>query len=346
MCRTGKYIFVYIIFISGFTFSVSAQPDLDKKITLITEKKPLISVLEEISEKGNINFSYIPGEIPLNREITLSAKEKTIKEILDIVSSEMDITYMVIEEQVILKPANKEEISDTSRIRENYTLSGYILDRETGEVLIGATVFIPELVKGTITNAYGFYSITLPEGDYNAEFSYVGYEKMTIPVRLHTNIPRNVRLERAVSSLKEVTVIADEDQLLYDHVQMSRMNLEPQAVKTMPALLGEVDVIKSLQSVGLSGINWANMAGTIRWNHLFNDRLFSNTTLYASKYDYFLITNVEKNDAWSSQIANVSMKTDLTWYPDPERIFKTGGLVSWHKFNPGNYQFGTDIQNS
>ncbi len=89
-----------------------------------------------------------------------------------------------------------------------------------------------------------------------------------------------------------------------------------------------------------SGISWMNVAGTVRWNHLFSDRLFSNTTLYGSKYDYYLLTNVEQNDFWNSRISNFSLKSDFTLYANPDITFKFGAKISRHLFNPGNFEDG------
>jgi hypothetical protein len=94
----------------------------------------------------------------------------------------------------------------------------------------------------------------------------------------------------------------------------------------------------------LSGMNWQNLTGSIRWNHLFSDKLFANTTVYGSKYNYSLVTDISRNDVWNAHIANISMKTDFTWYRNPENTIKAGGLVSYHNFNPGNYTFGTELQ--
>ncbi len=91
---------------------------------------------------------------------------------------------------------------------------------------------------------------------------------------------------------------------------------------------------------GTSGISWGNLAGTIRWNHLFSDRFFSNTTLYGSKYDYYLLTNVEQNDFWNSHISNFSLKSDFTWYINPDITLKFGGKAARHRYNPGNYEDG------
>lgn len=86
-----------------------------------------------------------------------------------------------------------------------------------------------------------------------------------------------------------------------------------------------------------SGINWQNATTTLRWNHLFSDRLFSNTTLYGSRYDYYLNTNIQQGDYWYSHIDNFSLKTDFTWYLAPGNTLRFGARLAEHFFNPGNF---------
>jgi len=86
-----------------------------------------------------------------------------------------------------------------------------------------------------------------------------------------------------------------------------------------------------------SGINWQNSTTTLRWNHLFSDRLFSNLTLLGSRYDYFLFTHLQQEDYWNSHIDNLSFKYDFTWYVRPDHTFRFGLLSAAHFHNPGNY---------
>jgi len=87
-----------------------------------------------------------------------------------------------------------------------------------------------------------------------------------------------------------------------------------------------------------SGINWNNIAGTIRWNHLFSDRLFANTTFHSSKYDYFLVTDSDKNEKWNSHIANATLKSDFTLFKSPKNTISFGILFGFNNFNPGNLE--------
>ena len=84
------------------------------------------------------------------------------------------------------------------------------------------------------------------------------------------------------------------------------------------------------------GINWNNLAGTLRWNHLFTNRIFSNTTLNYSKYNYSLTLPQEQNGFWNSGISNITFKTDFAWYLNPRNTIRMGLEATLHHSNPGN----------
>lgn len=97
------------------------------------------------------------------------------------------------------------------------------------------------------------------------------------------------------------------------------------------------DNISNISSENLGfGIDWSNFASTLRWNHIFNDKLFSNTTLYGSTYDYNLQVNESNQVKWNSYIRNLSLKTDLTYYLRAHHTVKFGYALNFHSFNPGN----------
>ncbi|MEP6794182.1 MAG: carboxypeptidase-like regulatory domain-containing protein, partial [Saprospiraceae bacterium] len=131
----------------------------------------------------------------------------------------------------------------------NHTLSGYIKDKESGETLIGANIHLEaDLINGTVTNTYGFYSITLPEGVHRFVFSYLGYQSLTKEISLDTNTTLNVDLISGIE-MREVVVSATEDQE-DENVQstsMGRVNLPTEQIKVLPALLGEIDILKTIQ---------------------------------------------------------------------------------------------------
>ena len=89
--------------------------------------------------------------------------------------------------------------------QNKFTISGFIKD-EKGEELIGASIYIDSLNAGTISNAYGFYSITLPENLYKVSYSYMGYQNITRSINLDKNITVNIDLEPASQDITEVEI--------------------------------------------------------------------------------------------------------------------------------------------
>ncbi|MCX6252536.1 MAG: TonB-dependent receptor [Bacteroidetes bacterium] len=95
------------------------------------------------------------------------------------------------------------------------------------------------------------------------------------------------------------------------------------------------------------GISWHNIVGTFRWNHIFSPKLFSNTTVYYSQYNYFLFTNKQLKDYWNSAIEHATVKTDFTWFLNPKNTLKAGLEASYHFSNPGNVTIAdTAVQNN
>ena len=130
---------------------------------------------------------------------------------------------------------------------QNKTLSGYVRDAATGEGLIGVNIWSPELKLGTSTNAYGFYSFTLPKGKQIIQLTYLGYENKNFELDLTSNISMNFELKPADNMLKEVIVTATESNQIQEQIQMSKMEVPIKQLKSLPAILGEVDIMKTLQ---------------------------------------------------------------------------------------------------
>lgn len=386
-----------------------------------------------------------------------------------------------------------------------FTISGYIKDASTGEELPGATVYVKELKTGTTSNVYGFYSLSLYEGKYTVVYSFLGFE----PSEQSFNIPPSktfhIELQPQQKTLEEVVVTSTRLDENIARNKMSTVKIEAKTIQRIPALMGEVDVIKAIQllpgvqsaSEGSSGFSvrggspdqnlilldeatvynashllgffsvfnndavkdvtlykgdipastggrlasvldvrmkegnskkfsgsggigtissrltlegplvdentsfmvsgrrtyadiflpfardedirdntlyfydfnakinhrindnnrvfvsgyfgrdifkneFANMAFgnrtmTLRWNHLFSQRLFSNFTLVHSQYDYQIGTPPGRADAflWKSSMKDHSVKADFNYYLNPDFTFRFGGSTTFHLFDPG-----------
>ena len=132
-------------------------------------------------------------------------------------------------------------------IAQSVTISGYVTEKGSGERLVGATVFVPSKNAGTATNAFGFYSITLPKDSMRVMASYLGYQPFAQTINPEDNLTLNIELQRNTGTqLTEVVVKATRDPL-QEQTQMSAIDLPIETVKSLPAFLGEVDVMKAIQ---------------------------------------------------------------------------------------------------
>ena len=134
-----------------------------------------------------------------------------------------------------------------AKAQEKYTLNGYVRAASSGEELIGVTVYVKEKSNGVISNPYGFYSITLPKGEYTITYSYIGFTTKERVITLDKNIELNVELEDEFTDLEEVVVTSEREDVNVSSIQMSKNELNVEQVKKLPALFGEPDIIKSIQ---------------------------------------------------------------------------------------------------
>jgi outer membrane cobalamin receptor len=507
--RALKYLLLFFLFIF-FSFPVQSQ-DLEQKITLKISAKPISEALAEITRLSEIEFSYSPQDLPADRRITLTARNRTVASILDEVLTRNGIDFIKVEHHLVLKPRGWDGTAQgkpTAEPHLRYTLSGYLRDKGTGEVLIGANVYVKGTTTGATTNGYGFFSLTLGSSDYPIVFSYMGYKEVVRTVKMNENIRISVDMEENNLQIGEVEIVADEHPADVRNAQMSEFRFSQKTLAQLPGFGGDLDIIRALQAVpgiqtfgdgsalyyvrggnsdqnlllidevpvynpshlfgffsafapdainnvqvykgdfparfggrlssvidikaregnmkrfGFSGnvgpyasnftlegpvvkerasffisgrvstlnwlntlptfnksfdfrffdinaklnyrvsdnnrffltfytgrdvfsrylstevnslgINWNNLAGTFRWNHVFSSRLFANTTVNYSRYNYALNLPQEQDGNWNSSISNMTFKTDLAWYLNPANTIRSGLEVTCHSSNPGN----------
>ncbi|WP_346863149.1 TonB-dependent receptor [uncultured Draconibacterium sp.] len=387
-----------------------------------------------------------------------------------------------------------------------YTISGYVRDEKSGEELIGTTVFlkVPQTI-GTITNAYGFYSITIPDGNYTVTAQFIGYEAKSATIDLKQNTKLNFTLNEKVSELDEVVVTGTKKDENITKNLMGVEKINTQEIKNIPVIFGEKDILKTIQllpgvksagegnsgfyvrggnadqnlilldeatvynashllgffsvfnadaikdvslykgtqqaeyggrlssvldikmqegndkkfgvegGLGLIssrlkiegpiiknkgsfsvagrrsyadlflklakdsafserrlyfydlnaklnyrindnnriflsgyfgkdvlsfedqiGVDWGNITGTLRWNHLVNEKIFLNTSLIFSNYDYFINTSLAGTDGEIiSRIQDYNFKQDFQYFPSPKNSIKFGFNSIYHKIIPG-----------
>jgi len=152
-------------------------------------------------------------------------------------------------------------VESHAQTRQTYTFSGSIKNSETGEVLIGATVIVREFKNvGASSNAYGFYSITLPEGIYTINVQYLGFKTSIDTINMDHNQTINFALEPQPITQSEVVVSGEQRNANVISTSISSNNLQVQQIKTIPVILGEQDVMKTIQF--LPGIQAAGEGST------------------------------------------------------------------------------------
>lgn len=493
-----KALYIFILIFSNTLFAQNDQ--LSKNATLKYQNVPLHTFLADIQSKYGVNFSYSSGNIPMDKNITITADNRPLKEVLNDVLKDAQAEYVVMNGSVVIKSQTSNDPSNNQK----FSISGYVKDAKTGEDLIGASVYVKEIKSGTSTNAYGFFSITLPEGKYTLIISYLGYNSSEQTIELKGNMSQNFNIQPESITTDEVVISERRKDENVQGVQMSMNRLTIEQMKKVPVLFGEVDVIKNIQqlpgvqsvgegssaffvrggssdqnlilldeapvynashlagifsvfnadaiksadiykggipaqyggrlssvvdirtrdgnmkkfggtaSLGLLsskatlegpivkdkgsfiisarrtyfdlflkassdpdlrntsvyfydlnakvnyilgpkdrlfvaayggsdvfknnqfGLNWGNATGTLRWNHVFSNKLFSNTTVYYSRFNYGLgLTSGAQAFSWTADIQETALKQDFNYFLNPNNEIRFGLQLTNRAFQPG-----------
>ena len=182
--------------------------------------------------------------------------------------------------------------------QNNFTLSGYVLDSQTNELVIGASVIIDELNIGTITNSYGFFSITVKEGDYSVKTQNLGYKDDLQIISLNKNIILNIYLAEEVESLDEVIVMENTEDIDIELPVLSLNIISGKTIRQTPVVFGESDILKTIQLLpGVSsageGASGFNVRGGAADQNLI---LFDEAIIYNSSH-LFGLFSVFNSDA-------------------------------------------------
>ena len=180
--------------------------------------------------------------------------------------------------------------------QNKFTISGFVKEKSSAEELIGANIVSEALSIGVTTNAYGFYSLTLPEGDYKIRYSFIGYQDTLITLSLIKSERLDVEMTPYAQELSEIVLEADAIDKIRS-IEMSVNKLQTKAVKQLAAVAGEVDIIKTIQllpgvtSVG-EGANGFNVRGGSADENLV---LLDEMTLYNTShlFGFFSVFNAD-----------------------------------------------------
>ena len=232
--------FIFLLMCLAVASTVLGQSQNDR-ITIDTKNIGLKEFVQEVESQTKYRFVY--GEdVKLKTPITISAKEQSIVSVLKKSFSNQGIVFEMSASHIILK---KEEES-ASLPKRRFTVSGYLIDDNSGETLIGASVYNISSGEGTFSNEYGFYSLTIPEGETKLRFSYVGTETRIEDILLQKNMDLNIRM-KSDKQLNEIVVYGEKPETGINATQMGAINVPLTVIKSTPALLGEADIMKTIQ---------------------------------------------------------------------------------------------------
>ena len=131
--------------------------------------------------------------------------------------------------------------------QKKYTISGTVKDASNGELMIATNVFVEPSMKGTTTNLYGFFSLTVPEGEQTLKVSFVGYETLERKINLSENTQLDLELTASSFTKEEVVVKGEKKDENTRSTKMGAVEIQIAQVKELPALMGEVDILKVIQ---------------------------------------------------------------------------------------------------
>ncbi|MBN2173292.1 MAG: TonB-dependent receptor [Bacteroidales bacterium] len=209
-----------------------------------------------------------------------------------------NIIYILIVSVLIVLPRFDlfADGEDDSGVR--FTISGHIKDVKTGEDLIGATVYVKELKSGTTSNVYGYYALSLIPGNYTVLFSYVGFKPVEKTFDLKANITFDVELSMTSEELEEVVVTGTAINENVTRNEMSTISLDSKTISEIPALMGEVDIIKAIQLLpGVQTISEGSSGFSVRGGSMDQNLiLLDEATVYNASHlmGFFSVFN---NDA-------------------------------------------------
>ena len=149
---------------------------LDKHITINVHNVPLKEVLHKISTETSIGFSYSDELVSLPQRVTINVVNKPLRAVLDQLLSGKSTTYRAVGNQIVFQP--KKEVP------RKITFSGYVSNSKSSERLIGCVVYDSTSRVGIITNAFGYFNLTLSEGKHTISFQQLGYTSSSMDINL------------------------------------------------------------------------------------------------------------------------------------------------------------------
>jgi hypothetical protein len=215
-----------------------------QRISLNVSAQPLSKVIKQLTDSNGLQFAFSSDQVDLSKMITLSFQNLVLEEGLHRIFSNTGIAFIIHRNAVTLYR------DESYRV----TISGHIREKGSGELLIGVIVGADPPKAGAVSNAYGFYSLSMPPGEYILLFNYIGFQPFSKKIALRSSQNIDIELSPA-TDLEEVTVKADVESGL----KVNAFAIRLQEIREIPMILGERDVLKyALLSSGIQKGNEGN----------------------------------------------------------------------------------------
>ncbi len=243
----GKLILILFFFFIPFRLAAQLNTPLDLKV----QDFKTLALFKEIENQTEYLFNYNPAD--LEQSIFIPKKSSyTIEGILEILCDKNNLRYELNENSIFLISNSKQRPKNKNK--QFYTIHGYIQDTLSQERLIGAHVVETNIAKGTNSNAFGFFSMHLPEGQAQLFISYIGYQDQNIPIHIYKDTTLIIQMHH--DEYFEQIIIRSESKKASESSAMSKIDLSQKQLNINPTLFGENDVLKSLES--LPGVHSSN----------------------------------------------------------------------------------------
>ncbi|MEO9803504.1 MAG: TonB-dependent receptor [Reichenbachiella sp.] len=233
-------ILAIIILYAQTTWAQSSKMDI---VIQLNESSGSIShFLETIKKQANAEFYYDNSKVDVSQKVKISERKMTVRNLLNLLFKEQAVQFMEQKNAIIIKV--KKGSSGKGIKGKKVTIKGYLRDADSGEALIGSTAMNLETLAGTISNYYGFYSLTLPAGPITLKYSYVGYEAQV--KQLNVQKDTTISVDLSIATLNEIIINADKEVPIQETTAMGTFTVTSKEIKSRPAIGGEVDVVKAL----------------------------------------------------------------------------------------------------
>jgi TonB-dependent starch-binding outer membrane protein SusC len=195
-------ITILLLFLGVMNMLASPTYSQNTKISLDLRNTPIENVLDKIEQESEFYFLYNQKLIDVERKVDIMAENKPIKEILNNLFEGTDVQYAVLDRQIILTNIGAPGIAIAI---QQLQVSGKVIDAASGQPLPGVNVIVSGTTTGVLTDVDGVFSINLSNPNATLEFTFIGYNKIVMPVQGRTTF--NISMVESITTLDEIVVV-------------------------------------------------------------------------------------------------------------------------------------------